>query len=312
MSGRQWATSFAPASSANLAVGFDIMGHSLSHLGDRVTASRGSRPGVRVVSSGGEDIPSDVNFNTASAGVLQMVEDLNLDFGIELRIEKGIPLGSGIGGSAASAVGGVVAANALLDEPLSTGHLLRYAMLGEAVASGALHADNVGPALFGGLVLIRSAEGNDVLQLPVPQSLRSVVVLPKLRVDTRTARAVLPATFLRSQVVQQTANLAGFVTALFKEDLALISRSMQDVLVEPHRAALIPGFFAVQSAALDAGALACTISGGGPALFAWCDGDAAAEPVKKAMVEAFARHQLASTAWVSRVDAPGARIEAAA
>jgi homoserine kinase len=267
---------------------------------------------VRVIRSGGEDIPTDPSRNTASVGVVAMIEERAPDFGIELEIEKGIPLGSGIGGSAASAVAGVVAANALFDAPLSDGELLRYAMLGEAAASGAMHADNVAPSLLGGLVLIRSADGQDLVRLPVPDSLRSVVALPKLRIDTRGARAVLPPSFPMNLIVEQSANLAGFIAGLFTGDLALVSRSMRDVLAEPYRAALIPGFHDVQSAAIEAGALACTISGAGPALLAWCDGDEVGARIGAAMVAAFEQNGLPSTSWTSRVDEPGARIEEAA
>ena len=302
------ATAFAPASTSNLAVGFDILGHPVGPMGDRVTAVRRAEPGVVIAGVTGS-IPTDPALNTATVAVLRMLEDVRPGFGLEVHVEKGIPLGSGVGGSAASAVAGVVAANALLPEPLPPLELFRYALLGEAVASGAVHGDNVAPSLFGGLVLVRSAEPADVVPLPVPPSLRCVIALPRLRLDTKTARAVLPATFPLRTVIEQTANLAGVMAGLCTGDLALVARSMRDVLVEPHRAALIPGFAEVRDAGLAAGALGCSISGAGPALFAWCDGDATAESVRAAMVGAFAAHGVPAEGWVSPVGGPGARVE---
>jgi homoserine kinase len=304
---RQRATAFAPASTSNLAVGFDILGHPVGPLGDRVTVVR--RAGAGVLAVTGECVPADPALNTATVGVMRMLDDVRPGFGVEVHVAKGIPLGSGVGGSAASAVAGVVAANALLPEPLQPRELFRYALAGEAVASGAIHGDNVAPALFGGLVLVRSAEPADVVTLPVPASLRCAIALPRMRLDTRTSRGVLPASFPLHTVIEQTANLAGVVAGCCTGDLGLVARSMKDVLVEPHRAVLIPGFAEVQEAALAAGALGCSISGGGPAIFAWCDGDEGAEAVRAAMVAAFARSGVPADGWVSRVDGPGARVE---
>ena len=306
------ATAFAPATTANLAVGFDILGHALSGRGDRVTAVKRPGVGVTVCVAGKADVPLDPARNTAAVGVSAMLGQLEPGFGIELQIEKGIPIGSGIGGSAASAVAGVVAANALLDEPLNRLELLRFAVLGESVASGALHADNVAPALLGGLILVRSAEAEDVLHLPVPGWLRCVVVLPQLQVSTRAARAVLPPAFPLQTVVEQSANLAVMIAGLYSGDPELLARSMRDQMMEPHRAPLICGFREVQSAALGAGALACSLSGAGPAVFAWCNGDGAAEGVRTAMVEAFAQRGVTAEGWASLVSAPGALIEESA
>ncbi|CAA9300887.1 MAG: Homoserine kinase [uncultured Gemmatimonadetes bacterium] len=304
---RQRATAFAPASSSNLAVGFDILGHPVGPLGDRVTVVR--RDGAGVLGVTGDGVPADPALNTATVGMMRMLDEVRPGFGVEVHVAKGIPLGSGVGGSAASAVAGVVAMNALLPEPLEARELFRYALAGEAVASGAAHGDNVAPSLFGGLVLVRSAEPADVVRLPVPPSLRCAVALPRMRLDTRTSRGVLPSSFPLPTVIEQTANLAGVVAGCCTGDLALVARSMNDVLVEPHRAALIPGFADVQGAARAAGALGCSISGGGPAIFAWCDGDEAAEATRGVMVAAFARHGIPAQGWVSRVDGPGARVE---
>lgn len=305
------ATAFAPATTSNLAVGFDILGHPVGPTGDRVTVTRMDRPGVLIRGVGGcaGPLPMEAAANTAGAAILRLLGDHAPGLGLEVSIDKGIPLGSGIGGSAASAVAGVVAANALLPAPLPLEALFPYALAGEAVASGAVHGDNVAPSLYGGLVLVRSTDPADVVRLPAPASLRCVMVLPRQRLDTRAARAVLPAAVALRDVIVQSANLAGVIAGCFLGDLALIGRSMRDVVVEPHRAALIPGFSAVKEAAMDAGALGCSISGGGPSVFAWCDGDETARLARVAMVEAFTRIGVAAEGWTCAVGGPGARLE---
>ena len=199
---------------------------------------------------------------------------------------------------------------AMRDSPHFERLLFRYALAGEAVASGAIHGDNVAPSLFGGLVLVRSAEPMDVVPLPVPPSLRCAMVLPRLRLDTRDARAVLPATVPMRDFIRQTANLAGVVAGCCAGDLALVARSLRDVVVEPHRAPLVPGFAEVQRGAMDAGALGCSLSGSGPSLFAWCDGDEAAARVRDAMVAAFRAAGVDAEGWTCLVDGGGARVEA--
>lgn len=305
------ATAFAPASVSNLAVGFDLLGHPIAATGDRVTVTRTSTPGVVMGAVTGcmRRLPADPALNTAGTAVLGLLLDHAPELGVSVAIEKGIPLSSGIGGSAASAVAAVVAANALLPRPLPVAELFPYALTGEAVASGAIHGDNVAPSLFGGLVLVRSAQPADIAPLPAPAALRCALVLPELSLNTRDARAVLPREVPLHDVIQQCANLAAVVAGCCTGDLALIGRSLRDVLVEPHRARLIPGFREVQAAAMEAGALGCSISGGGPSVFAWCAGEADAERAREAMVAAFAACGVLARGWVSAVDGPGARLE---
>jgi len=211
---RQTATAFAPASVGNVAVGFDVLGHSFQAIGDRVTARRLPQPGVRIGAITGTvvDLPREPERNTAGMGVLCMVRDLKLDFGVELSIEKGIPLGSGLGGSAASAVAAVVATNALLSEPLGKLELLKFAMKGEAVASGSVHVDNIAPSLYGGLVLTVGIDNPNVKQIPVPSTVRCVLVHPHMMLSTREARQILNRSIDLSDVIWQSANLAGFIT----------------------------------------------------------------------------------------------------
>jgi homoserine kinase len=304
------ATAFAPASVGNVAVGFDVLGHAMDAVGDRVTVTRTDEPGIRIVSVEGiaGPLPEEPGDNTATAGLVRLTADRGLAFGFDVSIRKGIPLGSGMGGSASSAVAGIVAASAVLDVPLTPEEMFGYAMVGEAVASGAMHGDNVAPILLGGLRLVRAHDPPDLVHIPVPASVRCVLVRPDMRLDTRTARAVLPREIPLGLHVHQSAGLAALVAGCFMGDLALIRRSLADAVVEPARAPLVPGFHAVQRAARDAGALGCSISGAGPSLFAWCDGDAAAGDVLQAMKTAFWRAGLQSQGWISPVDCPGARI----
>ena len=300
---------FAPASVGNVAVGFDILGQSVAALGDRVRVTRRSTPGVVIKSIRGvvQDLPLDAERNTAGMAVLALARDLHLDFGFELEIDKGIPLGSGLGGSAASAVAGVVAAAALVDGTIDRTQLLKYAMQGEAVASGAVHVDNIAPSLFGGLVLTVGINDPFVKQIPVPDVIRCVLVHPHMVLATREARAILSQTVPLSEVIWQQANLAGFLAGCYTADLALIRTSLLDVIIEPQRQVLIPGFTAVKEAASRAGALGGSISGAGPTVFAWAE-EPVAEAVRAAMVAAFASHGLASDSWVSAIDRDGARL----
>lgn len=305
------AVAFAPASVGNVAVGFDVLGYSASFAGDRVRAARTVSRGVRITSITGvvTDLPLDVARNTAGMAVSAMAEALDLDFGFELAIEKGIPLGSGLGGSAASAVAAVVAANALLDDPVDNLHLLKFAMRGEEVASGTAHIDNLAPSLYGGLILSVGIDHPHIKQIPVPSAIRSVLVRPHRVLETRGARAILGRTVTLSDVVWQQANLAGVVAGCFTNDLDLIAASLEDVLIEPQRKSLIPGFEAVKDAAKAQGALGCSISGAGPAMFAWAE-EGKAEAVRAAMVAAFRALDIATDAWVTRIEPEGAKLEA--
>jgi len=306
---RDSATAFAPASVGNVAVGFDILGQSVAALGDRVRVVRRSAPGVaiRSIRGGVEDLPLVAERNTAGMAVIALARELGLDYGFELEIEKGIPLGSGLGGSAASAVAGVVAAAALVDEPLDRTRLLKFAMQGEAVASGSVHVDNIAPSLFGGLVLTVGIDNPFVKQIPVPEEVRCVLVHPHMVLATREARAILSKSVSLSDVIWQQANLAGFLAGCYSSDIALIRESLLDVVIEPQRQVLIPGFVEVKQAALLAGALGGSISGAGPTVFAWAL-EADAENVRSEMVVAFRAHGLETDSWVSRIDRDGARV----
>ncbi len=281
----------------------------MAALGDRVTVTRRAEPGVSIRSITGVvlDLPLAAEKNTAGMAALALQRELGLPFGFDLDVVKGIPLGSGLGGSAASAVAAVVAAAAVVDRPLDRTQLLKFAMQGEAVASGSVHVDNIAPSLFGGLVLTVGVDNPHVKQVPVPESVRCVLVHPHMVLATREARAILGKTITLSDSIWQQANLAGFLAGCFTSDLPLIRESLLDVIIEPQRQVLIPGFAAVKRAALDARALGCSISGAGPTVFAWAEAPDA-DRVRDGMVAAFRAHGLESDSWVSTIDRQGARV----
>jgi homoserine kinase len=304
-------TAFAPASIGNVGVGFDIMGLCLSHPGDEVVARFSEKKGVRIVLQTGDDgrLPLEIEKNTAGVAALRLLEALDQTYvGIDLEVHKKLPLGSGLGSSAASAVAAVLAVSELLQTGLSKRELLSFACAGEQVASGGFHADNVAPSMLGGIVLIRDNATLDVHQLPIPPAMRVVVVHPSVQVLTKDARAILRPEVPMRDFVRQSAEVAAFVTGLFRGDLDLIGRSLRDHVIEPQRAALIPGFGVVQSAAMSAGALGCSISGAGPSVFALCRDELAAQRVGQAMQAAFAQYDIDSRVYVSPVDETGARV----
>ncbi|MGC8517269.1 MAG: homoserine kinase [Steroidobacteraceae bacterium] len=311
MSAAQWATAFAPASVGNVAIGFDILGFAVDALGDRVTVSRSERPGVTITAVSGiaGELPTDPAQNTAGRALQAMHAALAPSFGFEMRIEKGIPLGSGLGGSAASAVGAVVAANALLEQPYEQIDLLRFAMQGEAVASGSLHVDNISPSLFGGLVLTVGIDHPRVKRIPVPPGVCAVLIHPHMFLATRQARAILKRDVPLADFVWQTANLAGFISGCYTDDLDMIRASFEDVVIEPQRQALIPGFAAVRAAAMAAGALGCSISGAGPTLFAWAL-ETQAQGVLAAMRAPLTATGAEVDEWIVDLHREGARVVA--
>lgn len=299
------AKAFSPASVGNVGVGFDILGHVIQGAGDTVTARRIDEPEVRIAAIRGTtvDLPLDAPGNTAGAALIAMREALGLPFGFEIEIDKGIALGSGMGGSAASCVAALVAANALLDMPLSREALYPFALVGEAVASGGRHGDNLGPMLLGGLVL---ATAEHLVKVPVPAAWHSLLVHPEAVLETRRARAALQGAYELKEFVAQSANLALVLAGCHAGDAALVRAGLSDVLIEPRRSPLIGGFDAAKRAALEAGAMGASISGAGPSVFAWFEDRASAEAAAPAVQAAFTAAGFDSQAWVSAIDAPGA------
>jgi homoserine kinase len=261
-------TAFAPATCANVAVGFDILGFAIEGIGDTVTLTRrdDTRLTIDKIDSN-ESIPLDPEKNIASIMISQLCQDLKLKIGFSIQIKKGVPLSSGLGGSAASAVAALVAYNRFLDQPLSNQELLQYALLGEGAVSGDKHADNVVPCLYGGFTLIHLLDDIEVIKLPIP-NLVCVIAHPHIHVATKQARKVLKNTLPLKDYVRQSANLAATISALYQGDDDLLKKSLFDILIEPQRAHFVPGFCEIKNAALKAGALAVSFSGSGPSLFA--------------------------------------------
>ena len=301
------ASAFAPASVGNVGVGFDILGHVIAGAGDTVTVRRIDALEVHIAAIRGTtvDLPLDAPSNTAGAALIALREALQLPFGFEVEIDKGIPLGSGMGGSAASCVAALVAANELLDVPLSREALYPFALVGEAVASGGRHGDNLGPMLLGGLVL---ATAEHLVKVPVPEAWHSVLVHPDAILETRRAREALKGDYTLSEFVAQSANLALVLAGCHAGDAQLVRAGLKDVLVEPRRSPLIVGFDAAKQVALDAGAMGASISGAGPSVFGWFETRAQAEVAAPAIQAAFAAAGFDSQAWVSPLNSPAAKV----
>ncbi|WP_090059057.1 homoserine kinase [Luteibacter sp. 329MFSha] len=297
----------AYASVGNVGIGFDILGHTVEGAGDRADVRRIAEREVRIVAIDGviTDLPMAAAENTAGAALLSMMHGLALPFGFELTLHKGIALGSGMGGSAASCVAAVVAANELLDEPLPREALYPFALDGEVVASGSRHGDNLGPMLLGGLVL---ATEHRLVRIPVPAEWHCALVHPHVVLETRKARAALAGHYALGEFVAQSANLAMVLAGCYRGDAALVREGLSDVLVEPRRAPLIPGFAQVKQAALDHGALGASISGAGPSVFGWFEDRDSAAAAARDMHAAFLAAGHPSDVLVAPIDGPAARV----
>jgi homoserine kinase len=303
-------TAYAPASVSNVASGFDIMGFALDGPGDKVTVRCTDSPGVRIAKITGcsSPLPLEPERNTAGPPVIAVLKRCNSRQGVEIEVHKGLPLGSGIGSSAASAVAAAVAANALLDAGLSCDDLLACSVEGEKVASGAVHVDNLAPCLMGGFVLIRGYMPIDVVRIPVPRSLHCAIVRPHIEIKTKETRKLLPPSVSLCDVIAQTGNAAGLIAGLMSEDFGLIGRSLQDFIAEPVRKSLIPGFDEMKEAALNAGALGCSISGSGPSVFALASSFESAQSAAQAMADVLKRLNCQHSVIVSGINRTGARI----
>lgn len=301
---------FAPATVANVACGFDIFGFALDEPGDEVHVKLSDSPGVVItqITGDGGALPHDPQKNTAGISVLKLLEHLQSHQGIEIELHKKMPLGSGLGSSAASAAGSVFAVNALLGNPLTPKELLPFAMEGERVACGSAHADNAAPALLGGFVLIRSYNPLDVVSIPCGLELYCTILHPKIEVRTELARKMLKPEISLRQHVEQTGNAAGLVLGLVQGNAELIHKCLQDVIAEPVRSMLIPGFKQIKEAALNEGALGCSISGSGPSLFALSLSLSQSKKIGEAMVSACHSQKLECDLYFSKINQTGPNI----
>lgn len=282
---------FAPATVSNVAVGFDIMGFPMEAPGDEVVIKLGKTPGVTISKiTKGKGLSYDPIKNTAGVAVVKMMEYLGIsNQPVDIEIRKKMPFGTGIGSSAASAVAAVVALNHYLGAKLSKQELLPFAMAGESVASGAWHGDNVIPSMMGGIILIRDSATLDFTKLYVPSGLRYVVILPPVQILTSDSRSILSDQVTLKQMITQTGNAATLVAALYSSDFNKISRCLQDVIIEPQRAHLIPKFDKMKQRALELGALGFSISGSGPSMFALCSNTFASDNIVEAAKELYGK-----------------------
>ncbi len=303
---------FAPATVANVGCGFDVLGFAIEQPGDEVIARIREEPGVGIRAVYGDHgkLPLDVTLNTAGVAATALLQNLPDDpgVGVELELYKKMPLGSGLGSSAASAVAAVVAVNRLLGKPFKREELLPFAVEGERVACGTAHADNAAASLLGGFVFIRSNAPMDVFPLDYPPELQCTVVHPDIEIRTEDTRRILRKQILLARAVRQWGNVGALVAGLMKGDYGLISRSLHDEIIEPIRSVLIPGFNEMKAAAMEAGALGCSISGSGPSIFALSKDPEAARQIADAMQQAVASVGLQSEAYISAINKTGSKV----
>jgi homoserine kinase len=296
----------APATVSNVVCGFDCLGFALEAPCDEMTVRLLDEKIVRIINHDQYNLPTDARRNVAGVALLAMLDAIEERLGFEVEITKRIKPGSGIGSSAASAVGAVAAANRLLDDRFSRVELAEFAMSGEFVASESRHADNVAPCLFGGFTLVRSANPLDIVALDFPP-LFATVIHPQIEIKTSYAREILPENVPLASAIRQWSNLAALVAALSKDDYELISRSLEDFLIEPVRKILIPKFDDLKSESLRAGALGGGISGSGPSVFMLSETEATAQKVAASMRAIYERTEIDFYIYVSKINADGVK-----
>lgn len=296
---------FCPGTIANVSCGFDVLGLSLAGVGDYMTVTQTTIKGITISEILGQDLPLETTQNVAGVAGLALLEALGSDAGFDIKINKRIKAGSGIGSSAASSAGAVWAINYLLGNPFTTKELIPFAMEGERLASGVAHADNVAPALLGGFSLVRSTDPLDVISLPSPSELYATVIHPQIEIKTADSRRILKSNLSLKDAITQWGNVGGLVAGLYREDYELIGRSLQDVVIEPVRSILIPGFNEIKVAALNAGALGGGISGSGPSVFALSKGKDKALKVADAIRLAYEPFGISFDIHISNINEKG-------
>ena len=298
----------SPATVANMVCGFDVLGFAVEAPYDIMRIQFSNQPGITIINEDDFQLPVEPEKNVAGAALLALLAEVPiLDIGMEIRIRKQIKPGSGVGSSAASAAGAAVAANYLLNEPFSKSDLVRFAMNGEKLASGVKHADNIAPCIYGGVTLIRSIFPLDIVSISAPE-LYVTIVHPQIEVRTSDARSILKQNVLLKDAIKQWGNIAGLVAGLLQSDYALIGRSLEDVLIEPVRSILIPGFHEVKEKAREVGALGGGISGSGPSIFMLSTRRDIAESVEQEMKAIFSRIELAHHTYVTTINPIGIRV----
>lgn len=301
---------FAPASVANVGCGFDIFGFALHFPGDEVFLKATKTYGIKITKISGDEnrLPKDPKENTAGVSLQTMMDYLKADFGIEMEIHKKMPIGSGLGSSAASSVASVFALNQLLNEPLDKRVLLEFAIEGEKITSGEnIHLDNIAACLYGGFILVRGKDPVDIVEIPTPAGLHCAVLHPQIEIKTEASRKLLRKQISLKQAVTQWSNVAGTIAAMFTSDFELLKRSFEDVVVVPDRAELIPKYYQIHEAAMAAGAIGCSISGSGPSVFALSKDETSAKKIGQAMSDVLAGLDIGSDLYISGINNNGPR-----
>ena len=296
---------FSPATVANVSCGFDVLGFCLEAIGDEMVIRKTANKGVKITKIEGYDLPFEVKKNVAGVSALALYEAANPDFGFEIEIYKKIKPGSGVGSSSASAAGSVYGMNVLLGSPYTPLELTSFAIKGEALASKSEHADNIAPALYGGFTLVKSLEPLEILQIPTPDDLFAVVIHPQIEIKTADARKILPKDISLKNAIIQWSNVGSLIHGLHSNNYELISRSLEDVIVEPFRSQLIPGFGTIKNGALEHGALGTGISGSGPSVFSLCKSQTTAIKVEKAIRKAYSKYTIPFEIYVSKINMDG-------
>jgi homoserine kinase len=299
---------FSPATVANLVCGFDVLGLCLHEPYDIMDVKLLDEQTIVVHSADGYPLPEDPAQNTAGAPLIEMLKEIEEPIGFEVLIHKRIKPGSGVGSSAASAAGAVVAANHLLGNRFSKEQLIQFAMFGEKVASGVKHADNIAPCIYGGVTLIRAIFPLDIIPLTAP-NLYVTVVHPQIEVKTADARAILKQNVLLKDAIKQWGNVGGLVAGFLKKDYELIGRSLEDFIIEPVRSMLIPGFDELKKKCKAAGALGGGISGSGPSVFMLSKQEGTAQQVAQIMAETFTRLGIDFHTYVTKINGEGVMIQ---
>jgi len=299
---------FSPGSVTNLSCGYDILGFCLDKVGDTITATKIPEKVLRISSIDKYNLPTSIDKNVAGIAAQAMINEIDIDYGIDLKIEKGIKPGSGIGSSAASSSGAVFAINKLVGSPFSNLELIRFAMEGEKYVSGSYHADNVSPILLGGFTLVRSVEDLDIIKLPNPKELIATIIRPEIEIKTSDSRKVVKSRVTIDKMVRQSANLAAFISSLYTEDYDLMSNSIVDEIIEPDRALLIPEYYNIKEISLKAGAIACGISGSGPATFSLSKSNEVANDILNKVSSHFDSLNISYNGFVSKINSKGVKV----
>ena len=300
---------FAPGSVSNVGCGFDILGFAIDGIGDEMIINKNDSNKIHIKPiEGYENLPTEPSKNVASVAIQAMLDNLGSNQGFDLEIMKNIKPGSGIGSSSASAAGAVVAVNELLGKPYSREQLVNFAMQGEVVASGDAHADNAAPTVLGGFCIVRAYDPLDVIQIESPKDLWCVVIHPQIEIKTSESRAILPKEVKLQDAIAQWSNFGSLIHGLHTNDYNLISRSLKDVIIEPHRSKLIPHYNEVKNAALNAGALGSGISGSGPSIFTLCEGIESANNVKDEIKKIYSKTNIEFDIHVSKINTEGIKV----